>query len=425
MSLAIWIDKNINSPENKVYTKILSSFEFLKSVALFKDVEEAIVYIKHIKFDDTKIIVSGRLYPQLIKKINENISEMYVIPKIIVFTSDRVGFIVYNKDYEKEKNRFYNFGGIATTFQQIKEFLFSEKKNIKKISDLGNQETPTGLNPLDIQIRNSLINESNEDKFLFEYIDKKEQLILPLFFKNLIDYTSNNSTENFTSSIYDKYANNYDSIKELLGPIKSISKIPVKILSKYYARLYSTSSDFNKDLNQNLSINKTDDYLPFIKVLYEGIKLKALPLVQEYKLYRASRISSDDIIKLKNYMNKKINNNNLPTSIMFTKTFLSFSKYKNIEDDFLNKYSNNNDNNLFNILYILENDNNPDYNLATYCDIEKISFNPNKREVLFFPFSSFEIKDIKELNIKNQKQYEITLSYLGKYLKDIENDKYC
>ena len=243
MSLAIWIDKNINSPENKVYTKILSSFEFLKSVALFKDVEEAIVYIKHIKFDDTKIIVSGRLYPQLIKKINENISEMYVIPKIIVFTSDRVGFIVYNKDYEKEKNRFYNFGGIATTFQQIKEFLFSEKKNIKKISDLGNQETPTGLNPLDIQIRNSLINESNEDKFLFEYIDKKEQLILPLFFKNLIDYTSNNSTENFTSSIYDKYANNYDSIKELLGPIKSISKIPVKILSKYYARLYSTSSD--------------------------------------------------------------------------------------------------------------------------------------------------------------------------------------
>ena len=123
-------------------------------------------------------------------------------------------------------------------------------------------------------------------------------------------------------------------------------------------------------------------------------------------------------------MNKKINNNNLPTSIMFTKTFLSFSKYKNIEDDFLNKYSNNNDNNLFNVLYILENDNNPDYNLATYCDIEKISFNPNKREVLFFPFSSFEIKDIKELNIKNQKQYEITLSYLGKYLKDIENDKY-
>ena len=132
MSLAIWIDKNINSPENKVYTKILSSFEFLKSVALFKDVEEAIVYIKHIKFDDTKIIVSGRLYPQLIKKINENISEMYVIPKIIVFTSDRVGFIVYNKDYEKEKNRFYNFGGIATTFQQIKEFLFSEKKKYKK-----------------------------------------------------------------------------------------------------------------------------------------------------------------------------------------------------------------------------------------------------------------------------------------------------
>ena len=48
---------------------------------------------------------------------------------------------------------------------------------------------------------------------------------------------------------------------------------------------------------------------------------------------------------------------------------------------------------------------------------------PNEREVLFFPFSSFEIKDIKETKIGNENGYEIKLLYLGKYLKDIENDK--
>ena len=44
-------------------------------------------------------------------------------------------------------------------------------------------------------------------------------------------------------------------------------------------------------------------------------------------------------------------------------------------------------------------------------------------KVLFFPFSSFAIKDIKEKNLGKYKRYEIRLLYLGKYLKDIEDDK--
>ena len=46
-----------------------------------------------------------------------------------------------------------------------------------------------------------------------------------------------------------------------------------------------------------------------------------------------------------------------------------------------------------------------------------------EREVLFFPFSSFEIKTIKDAKFENEKIYEIRLLYLGKYLKKIENDK--
>ena len=85
---------------------------------------------------------------------------------------------------------------------------------------------------------------------------------------------------------------------------------------------------------------------------------------------------------------------------------------------------NNNDKNLSKVLFILEQtDNEIKYNLSTHGDIEDISFYPNEREVLFFPFSSFEIKNIEEKIINNEKIYEIKLCYLGKYLKDIEEDE--
>ena len=82
----------------------------------------------------------------------------------------------------------------------------------------------------------------------------------------------------------------------------------------------------------------------------------------------------------------------------------------------------NNNENISKVLFILEKDKNMGYNLSTHGDIEKISFYPDEREVLFFPFSSFEINGVKEVNLENEKIYEINLSYLSKYLKDIKKD---
>jgi len=197
-----------------------------------------------------------------------------------------------------------------------------------------------------------------------------------------------------------------------------MKNIPIEILSKYYSRLYTADSNFHKNMNQDLGLNKKEKYLSFIKILYEGVKLKSLPLSNDNILYRGSKISNEEINKIKNYLNNKIEG--LPSSIVFSKSFLSFSKDKNIAEKFL-KYENKN-NNLSKVLFILEKDDNLGYNLSTHGDIEKISFFPNEREVLFFPFSSFEIKNIKEINIGKEKVYEINLLYLGKYLKDIEND---
>ena len=94
-------------------------------------------------------------------------------------------------------------------------------------------------------------------------------------------------------------------------------------------------------------------------------------------------------------LEKKIKD--LPSSIIFSRPFLSFSKDLRIAEFFLSL--NNTDKNESKVLFILEKDENVKYNLSTHSDIEKISYFPYEREVLFFPFSSFAIKDINKKKI--------------------------
>ena len=103
----------------------------------------------------------------------------------------------------------------------------------------------------------------------------------------------------------------------------------------------------------------------------------------------------------------------------FLNLFLSFSKDRVVAKKFLDNEKSNE--NMQKVLFILEKDENLGNNLATHGDIEKISFYPKEKEVLFFPFSAFEIKNLEEN--KNEKRYDINLLYLGKYLKQIENNK--
>ena len=83
---------------------------------------------------------------------------MCVAPKIIIFTGSKEKFIEYNKNYQNASNIFYTFGGIATSFNEIKNFLQNDK-GIKKVNNL------------------------DEIQLTFEYIDTTEKLVLPLFFK--------------------------------------------------------------------------------------------------------------------------------------------------------------------------------------------------------------------------------------------------
>ena len=383
----IWFDENYDNEENTGYINELKEYHNLK-IKCFKDIEEGMNYIKTIEFVETNIIISGRLYGKFISKFKEELKDIYIIPKIIIFTKNKDTFLKNNNEYKNYiDNSFYNLGGVKTMFNDIKDFI---------------------LSPLNKKI----MNREDECKLTFEYIDCEEKLYYPILYKALMDTTRIDNIDLFTSKIYDKYKNENTEIKNLLNSIENIQNIPVELLSKYYTRLYTAESDnsnnnFYSDINKDLRENKKDNYLSYIKILYEGIKTKSLPLGSNNILYRGTSLSNEEINKIKNYINNKIKG--LPGAILFSKTFLSFTKDIKIAKNFLMNQNNNNEFNK--VLFILEKDSHIDYNLSTHADIEKISFYPNEKEVLFFPFSSFEIK---EININNENIYEIKLLYLGK-----------
>ena len=410
MSNIIWIDENIYNKENIEYAKELEKIGY-KNIRLFQKVSDAFDCIGKIQFEEIKIIISGKLFSDFINTFKANIIKMCLVPKIIIFTKNKTKFLENNQDYNKAENKFYTFGGIATRISEIKEFLSKEDKNI-----ISNDSNNNSISL--IKLDESKEKEKNFDAQLtFEYIDNKEKLILPMTFSSLLDEISNENIEKYTKSLYNLYSKESEKIKTLLEQIIHMKNIPIEILCKYYIRLYSLNSKFQTELNIDLRLNKKDKYLPFIKLLYEGVRLKSLPLSRNNILYRGGSLNNEEINKIQKYLKNKIDG--LPSLIVFSKSFLSFSKDENEAKKFLrNIYKGSSK-----VLFILMNDSNEDYNLSTHADIEKISYYPKEKEVLFFPFSSFEIKDIKEINNEKEKSYEIHLLYLGKYLKIIENNE--
>ena len=387
ISYVIWVDPSIDNGENKRYAKDLENYSYLK-VKCFKDIKNAIGEIKKIKFQETNIILSGKIYSDFIDKFQENIKDISIIPKFFIFSKK------FDKSQINYMDPFYVSGGIHDIFPEIK----------KDILNLFN-----GINS----------NIEKEGQLTIEYIDVKEKLLLPILFKSLIDEIPYEQIKNFNETIYQNYSKESKNFNKLLQLIKSSGKIPIELLSKYYARMY-TAESYNEDnifhfnTNRDLRENKNNIYLPYIKTLYEGIKLKSFPLASNQTLYRGAFLSTDEIDTIKRFLENK-NNNGLLGAFAFSREFLSFYKDKNIVEQFFKNITSNNYF-LKKVLFILEKEKNIDYKLSTHVDIEKISFK-NEKEVLFLPFSSFEIK---EINIINEKGYEIKLSYLDKYLKELD-----
>ena len=382
----LWLDSNIG--ENNLYYEQLNSLNTYK-IKIAKTVEEAMKEIYEMIFEDVFIIVNGPLFPKFYQEFKDNLYRICIIPKIVILSKTPPLGIDNNIFGDK----FYNIGGIKHEFREVMQFIKNPEMNQYKF-----------------------VLKNEEEHLNFEYIDNKDKLLLPLFYKFLIKFTERDN--NFHNRLYKKYYKKSKEMRHFLDSISNFPQIPIEILSKYYVRIYTDEeSKFYSDLNKSLRKGKKEKYLPYIKILYEGIKLRALPYSKDKELYRGGILPYKEINKIINYK-KKDTIEGLPGAIVFSKTFLSFSKDKEVAEYFIDNYSQNLSKKFGKVLFILEREINIDYNLSTHVDVGKLSLLPNEREVLFFPFSSFEIKTIV---LKND-IYEITLLYLAKYVDKYKED---
>jgi len=407
----IWFDEQINQKENQNYFKQLkSTFKRSESYRLLDEGFDN--FYKNNNENDFKIIiviVSGRLFGRYIKEINDNINEIINIPYTYIFTSPNYKNVLLKLMPDKEHNlsyntkieinsRFYNPGGVYDDFDNL----------LNKMKILSEKIVSS------IRIKQRDKDKINyEGIFTFEYLSNEEDILAPSLYKDII---TNEKITYEACNIFHKFLLSYneEELNTLIKNLELFRYIPFEILSKYWARFYTIESDFYKVLNNQLMKSILPfNYKTFIKMLYTGVEINSLKSFQGIYLFRGSSINKIELKKIKNYKKK----GKLSNIVVFSKAFLSFSEDKDKAESFCGI----SDDTKIGCLYILENNNN---NLhESNADIQNISYFPGEKEILFFPGSSFIIKNIEDIKYN---KIEIKLNYHGKFKEKysfIYNDK--
>ena len=380
----IWVDKKISNSENSLYSKNLS--KAYPNISFFDNIKDAMKYLQKIKFNLTYIIVSGSLFLDFISDIKNIEDKISTCPKLIIFTSESTKEKI--KNIKEINDSFYNIGGITVSFEEVESFLnknaFGKELNI--ISSLTRQKIQTG------------------GDFSFQLIENKNDLIGPVYLSDLII-----KPYKLEYIIFDKYLiDNYgDLMNELITQIYKVD-CPTSLRIKYWLRAYTLETKFYKDLNSDLMKGQIKIYLPYIKLLYSGLTDNCINVNVEDDLYRGALINKEEIQNLINHKNKS-KNSNLPYGLIYCKSFMSFSLEKEVALGFMNDKKTTEK--TIRVLYILKSESGLNHKSATNADLNGISYFGEEREILLFPFSVYEIGDVKSKG----NYYEIYLNYLGKY----------
>ena len=119
----------------------------------------SIFYRKGNDEDSEKQGTSGSIYSEFINEFKKNINEIRIAPRIIIFTSNKSNYINKSSSILPINHTFYNAGGVVDYFGPVKEFILSKKSYQNNI------------------IEQSIFQREKIDKFNFEYISDKNQLL--------------------------------------------------------------------------------------------------------------------------------------------------------------------------------------------------------------------------------------------------------
>ena len=239
------------------------------------------------------IITSGSIYPEFYRFFKSAVTYIKNLPVQIIFTSSIESFKNTHKYDEigRQIGKFYNLGGITDLFSQVEDFIMKTDKKLKEF------ETKS--------IYSNKFQRDFSGLQTFTYLYEKESLLLPSFFKDIIEHNKINYSE--ISTLINFMLTNFgnEKMSKLLKGMILFNDIPEPILSKFFARAYTIESPFYDIMNKSLMQKNYDIYYTYIKLLYKGIVNHSYEPKTDCTLYRGTRLEKFEIEILKDILKKK------------------------------------------------------------------------------------------------------------------------
>ena len=384
-----WVDQNIKNEENQKYCSQLN-IQYGYTVEQFIDINSLFERIKLIKFDIV-IIISGKLIGDYLKLFKEQFYLLHSIPNHIIFTNHK-DFIInlLQKEYSEDlNNNLINIENITSNFENINNLINKCLEDVQP-DNKGNLEKLIDYNYC----------------FSYEYIEKFEELILSSLYKKIRENkkVSHSEINNFNIFLLKNFGKD-ERINELIFKLIKLN-FSDEIITKCWASVLTLKTSFFSSINWNLMQLKNEQYNTFVRILYSG--LKKYSYKRNQNLFRGSIMKNNEMKEIMELYSKEGNSNNKQPKIMVcSKIYLFFSEIRDVAIQDIRNYITNKKEGYSSVLFELEinKKNNSNANLSSF------SFYPERKEILFFPFSCFLIKKIcYELNYT-----KIILEDLGIY----------
>ena len=167
---------------------------------------------------------------------------------------------------------------------------------------------------------------NNMIQYNFERIRDLSDLIVPIYFSFYMKKLEEKEIQQFNKYMLITYKE--EQIQTIFSQLFNVKNIPEEIISKFWIRAYTANSKFYKIMNEDLRNNFIDNYLAFIIMMYDGVKIKSFSFEPKYKLYRGAYFEEKEIKELQYYIKYKITI--LPAAIVYSRSFMSFSLSKKV-----------------------------------------------------------------------------------------------
>ena len=386
--ILIWIDSNIRTLQ---FDELINQIKAVGKYKLFtyEKLKEGFNVLLSINFNPTIVILSGEYFEEFFKMIENNVKKLKVIPEVIIFSDKK------NIDKIRNERNRLPFFQRDLIFEQI--FEFNEIKKYLEIDGL-----------LDYFSRN--------EKFIFEYCERIESLYLPIHYHQLMSKPSDEEIYKFNLFLYENFGNLNDNNSRKLLNQTFKNSIPIVLIVKYWLRLFS-KIEFSEIVNNNLRNQVGNNFDIYVRLLYYALEKQYLQSSIDFSLYKGGIISNEEFDQINEFLTNK--SPNLPGAYCFSKIFLSFSLNRDCAFQLMKQNKDNKKNNEKLVLFEISSGNNMDAKCISNANICEYSFFPERKEVLFFPYSCFEVVSVKD-SIKSEFNYcLIRLRYLGRYYNSV------